>query len=295
MDATRSLQAELAVDAGARLGEAPAWDAAARRLLWVDIVGRTVHELRPAGDTYEQRHWTVPEEVGAAVPRRRGGLLLAVRGGFATLDGEGSYSRFVPVEAERTENRMNDAKCDPQGRLWAGTMTDRRADTDDGALYRLDPDAAVHTMLTRVGLSNGMGWSPDRRTMYYIDTRAGGVDAFDFDPDSGTISGRRRLVTVQGGKPDGMTTDDAGCLWVAVINSGQVRRYTPAGAPDTVVNLPASRVTSCAFGGHRRDELFITTAQQGLDETALAGQPLAGGLFRCEPGVTGPPATPFAG
>lgn len=292
---TRTLDAELAVNARARLGEGPAWDAAAGRLLWVDITGRTVHELRSGSDGYEQRSWPVPEEVGAALPRSRGGLLLAVRGGFAGLDDSGTYTSLTPVEADRPENRMNDAKTDPQGRCWAGTMTDQRGDMNDGALYRLDPDGTVRTMLDAVQLSNGMGWSPDESIFYYIDTPTGGVDAFDFDPEEGSIAGRRRLVTVDGGKPDGMTTDDVGCLWVAVINGGQVRRYTSTGELDTVVNLPVSRVTSCAFGGPGRDELFMTSARDGLDEAAFAAQPHAGGLFRCRPGVTGPPATPFAG
>lgn len=292
---TRTLDAALAVDAGARLGEGPAWDAVAERLLWVDITGRTVHQLRPGSDGYEQRSWPVPEEVGAAVPRAGGGLLLAVRSGFAALDDAGTYGTLAEVEAGRPENRMNDAKTDPQGRCWAGTMTDQSGDVNDGALYRLDPDGAVHTMLDAVQLSNGMGWSPDQRTFYYIDTPTLGVDAFDFAPEGGDIGARRRLVSIDGGKPDGMTTDDTGCLWVAVINGGQVRRYTPAGELDTVVNLPVSRVTSCAFGGPGRDELFMTSARDGLGEAARAAQPYAGGLFRCRPGVTGPPATPFTG
>lgn len=291
---TRTLQAALTVDARARLGEGPAWDAAAERLIWVDITGRAVHELRP-GNGHEQRSWHVPEDVGAAVPRDTGGLLLAVRSGFAALDDAGECTEVAVVEADRQDNRMNDAKCDPQGRLWAGTMTDRRADVDDGALYRLDHDGSVRTMLAHVGLSNGMGWSPDERTFYYIDTTSRGVDAFDFDPDDGEIDNRRRLVTVEGGKPDGMTTDDTGCLWVAVINSGQVRRYTPTGELDTIIELPASRVTSCAFGGPGLDELFMTTAQDGLDDQARGAQPHAGGLFHCRPGVTGPAATPYAG
>lgn len=292
---TRTLEAELAVDARARLGEGPNWDAAAGRLLWVDITGRTVHQLRPGSDGYEQRSWPVPEEVGAAIPRTRGGLLLAVRSGFAALDDSGAYSTLAEVEAARPENRMNDAKTDPQGRCWAGTMTDQRSEAAGSGLYRLDADGTVHTVLDSVQLSNGMGWSPDGGTFYYIDTPTGGVDAFDFDPDEGRIAGRRRLVTVEGGKPDGMTTDDVGCLWVAIINGGQVRRYTPVGELDTVINLPVSRVTSCAFGGPERDELFMTSARDGLDETALAAQPHAGGLFHCRPGITGPPATPFAG
>lgn len=295
---TRTLEADVAFTGRATLGEGPAWDAAGERLIWVDIAECAVHELRQAagGGQKESRAWVVPEEVGAAAPRASGGLLLAVRSGLATLDEDGTYAELAPVEADRPNNRMNDAKCDPQGRLWAGTMTDRDPDVDDAALYRLDPDGSIHTVLADVRLSNGMGWSPDERTFYYIDTRSGGVDAFDFDPADAAISNRRRLVDVaDGGKPDGMTTDDEGCLWVAAIGSGQVRRYTPRGDLDTVVNLPATRVTSCAFGGPGRAHLFMTTAREQLSDRELTEQPHAGDVFHCEPGVTGPPATPFAG
>lgn len=288
---TPTIDAELVLDVRAEVGEGPAWDAHGARLVWVDILRSSVHELRQAGRAFRTRTWRVSEHVGAAVPRAGGGLLLASTSGFSRLDERGRERRHLKVEANRPENRMNDGKCDPQGRLWAGTMPyDEGA--GGGALYRLDPDGTVHTILTDVGLSNGMGWSPDGGTFYYIDTPTQRVGAYDFDSDSGQITNARSLLTIEegAGRPDGMTVDDEGHLWVALFGGGEVRRYTPEGKLDAVVPLPASQVTNCAFGGPDLDELYITTAARGRDD-----EPRAGGLFRCRPGVTGPPATPFAG
>jgi sugar lactone lactonase YvrE len=289
----RTITAELVVDARADLGEGPAWDAAAGRLIWVDITGSVVHELLPDG---RSRRWNVPEHVGAAVPRARGGLLLAVRSGFAALADDGSICGIARVEADNAATRMNDGKCDPQGRFWAGTMA-YAGTFGAGSLYRLDPDGAVRRVLTGVTTSNGLGWSPDGTVMYYTDTATGGVDRFRFDAAAGTLRDRRRMITVDpaDGTPDGMTVDDEGCLWVAVWGGGAVRRYGQDGSLDAVVPVPASQVTSCAFGGRDGGDLYITTAAHGLSPQQRAKQPQAGGVFRCRPGVTGPPARPFAG
>jgi len=289
----RVITAELLLDARADVGEGAAWDAAGGRLIWVDITGSAVHEVYPDG---RARRWPIPQHVGAAVPRASGGMMLAVRSGFASLADDGSVCVVAPVEADDVGTRMNDGKCDPQGRFWAGTMA--YAETPGaGSLYRLDPDGVVHKVLAGVTISNGLGWSPDAAIMYYIDTASGGVDEFRFDAAAGAISGRRRLITVDSadGSPDGMTVDDEGCLWVALWGGGAVRRYRPDGSLDIVVSLPASQVTSCAFGGRDGGDLYITTAACGLSPRQRAEQPHAGGLFRCRPGVTGPPATPFAG
>jgi sugar lactone lactonase YvrE len=281
----RRLDAEIVLDAHAELGEGPAWEAANRKLIWVDIKASRVHRFDPA--TGEDQTLDVGQHVGAAVPRAAGGLLLALRDGFARFAG-GSVSSIAKVEAERPENRMNDGKCDPRGRFWAGTMADdERAGA--GTLYRLD-EGGVTPMVTGVTISNGLAWSADERTMYYIDTPTGGVDAFDYDADSGSISGRRRVVTLPegNGTPDGMTLDDDGCLWVALWGGWGVHRYLPDGTLDMVIPLPVKQVTSCAFGGEGADELYITSAAIGLSAEERDAQPHAGALFRCRPGVTGP-------
>lgn len=284
---------ELVIDARFKHGEGPAWDAAVGRLIWVNITASTVYEFRSDSGL---RHWDVGEHVGAAVPRASGGLVLAVRSGFVALGEDGSRTPLASVEADNPETRMNDGKCDPQGRFWAGTMA--YAETQNaGSLYRLDLDTSVHTMVAPVTISNGLGWSPDGTVLYYVDTPTGGVDAFAFDGGTGAITGRRRAITIDpaDGSPDGITVDDDGGIWVALWGGGAVRRYRPDGSLDVIIELPATQVTSCAFGGTDGGDLFITTAAAGLTPQQQAEQPQAGGLFRCRPGVTGPPATPYAG
>lgn len=192
--------------------------------------------------------------------------------------------------------RMNDAKCDPAGRLWGGTMTVERRQ-GACALYRLDPDGTVTTALDGVTLSNGLGWSPDGRTMYYIDTPLRTVDAFDFDVDTAMLTQRRTVVQVEdgAGNPDGLTVDADGCLWVALAHGSAVRRYTPAGRLDAVVPMPVRKVTSCTFGGSGLDQLFVTTACAGLSEQDLVAEPLAGAVLCCDVGTPGLPADRFAG
>jgi sugar lactone lactonase YvrE len=157
-----------------------------------------------------------------------------------------------------------------------------------GALYRYDPDGTLHTKLTGVSLSNGIGWSPDGRRMYYVDTMAQRVDVIDFDPDTGALHDRRPWVTIDDadGGPDGLTVDDEGGVWVALWGGSAVRRYRPDGELDGVIELPVSQVTACCFAGER---LIITTASRGVSE------PGAGNLFVAEPGVSGPPAHRFGG
>ena len=166
-----------------------------------------------------------------------------------------------------------------------------------GSLYRLDPDLSVTTMLKGVTISNGLGWSPDGLTMYYIDTPTRGVDAFAFDPPTGEIADRRRIIDIppDNGLPDGMTVDSEGGLWVALWGGDAVHRYLPDGTLERIVELPCRVVTSSAFGGALLDELFITTASLGLTPDELEAQPGAGGLFSCRPGLRGLPSGPFAG
>ena len=283
--------ADLVVDAHARLGEGPVWCAGEGVLYWVDIDLGRVHRYDPVTDTDE--HLDVGEPVGAVVPTRSGGLALAVKGGFAVIDSWPEQPRMLSdVEADRPETRMNDGACDTRGRFWAGTMH-AELEPGCGSLYRLDPDGTVTRMVEDVSISNGVAWSPDDTVMYYVDTASGGVDAFDFDPESAEIANRRRLLDVDpaDGGPDGLVVDAEGYLWVGLWEGWAVRRYRPDGAPAGVVNVPCARVTKRAFGGAALDDLYITTASP---VERAADQRHAGGLFRVSPGVTGLPATPFA-
>lgn len=284
---------EVASDAGAELGEGPVWDSRSSELAWVDITPGRVHFLDVDGG---ERAVEVGQPVGAVVPRASGGHVLAVRDGFAALAGDGTVTSLAQVEHDVPGNRMNDGKCDRHGRLWAGTMAFDEA-PGAGALYRLETDRTVTTILEGVTISNGLAWSLDDHTMYYIDTPTRRVDQLDYDPSSGAVENRRPLLEIpaQAGSPDGMALDSEGFLWVALYGGGAVRRYAPDGALDRVIELPATCVTSCAFGGRELEDLYITCARHGLSPQQLAREPLAGALFRHRPGVRGLPTEAYAG
>lgn len=291
-----SVSVELVLDAKARLGEGPAWDARAGRLLWVDIENGLVHLFDPGPGS--DRAIAVGQMVGCAVPRAAGGLMLGAQQGFATLDLQTeALTLIAQPEAHLPENRINDGKCDPAGRFLAGTMALSLAPRA-GSLYCLDLDLSVHRLLEGITVSNGLAWSADARTLYYIDTGTRAIAGFDYDVAAGALSNRRVMAQVppELGYPDGMTIDDEGYLWVGHWDGWAVCRWDPAtGQMRQRVPVPVARVTSCAFGGPNLDDLYITTAWTGLTDVQRAEQPLAGGLFRCRPGVRGSAAVPFAG
>lgn len=293
MSGTHRIQVEVAVDARSAVGEGPIWDHRRQRLIWVDIPRGCIHIFDPASGSTE--HELLGQPVGAVGLRQAGGLVTALRDGFAVW--EDLKLRWIAhTEAERTGNRMNDGRVDAAGRFWAGTMaTDMSSGA--GALYRLDEDHQVHQMLGGTTISNGLDWSLDGCHMYYIDSGTGGIDVFDFDQDHGTIRNRARLVSVSERDvlPDGMAVDSDGFLWVALWGGASVRRYAPDGSLVAAVQVPTSQVTSCAFGGVHLDELYITSAANGLTPGQLDAEPHAGAVFACRPGVTGRPANLFGG
>jgi sugar lactone lactonase YvrE len=287
------IAAELVDDAKAVLGEGPVWHAEEAALYWLDIVSSRLHRYDPV----TARSSAVKRDamVTAAVPAVDGGMVAATRRGFGHLDPRtGAVTPQHEVIGPDAALRMNDGKCDATGRLWAGSMTlsDERG---NAALYRLEPDGHVVAVITGLSLSNGMAWTGDGTAMFHIDTYSRRVDAYDFDEATGAVSGRRAVVELGAdpGFPDGMAIDDEGCIWVALWGAGRVQRFSPGGERLASVSLPVSEVTSCAFGGHDGGTLFITSARERLDPEALGHEPLAGGLFHCRPGVTGPPPQLF--
>jgi sugar lactone lactonase YvrE len=274
----------------AALGEGPIWDVSEQALYWVDIPAHQLHRLaRPWQDPPgPHATWRIGEEVGAVVPRASGGLVLAARSGFLTFEpADGTIAPLVPLDLG-AGMRMNDGACDAAGRFFAGTMADDEAE-GAGTLYRLDPDHAVHAVLTGVSVSNGIGWSPDGTRMYYVDSPTGQVDVLDFDVATGAVSDRRALASIDAGPavPDGLTVDAEGCIWVALWDGGAVLRLGPDGAILQAIELPVARVTSCAFGGPDLETLFISTAAS--DDGS------GGALFSCQPGVTGLSTHPYGG
>lgn len=290
-----SLTAELVLDARAELAEGPVWDAGRAELVWVDIPGHAVHFFDPG--SVENRSVDVGRPVGAAASRMSGGMVLALSDGFGFLDERTGEVEVVASVGEGDPRvRMNDGKCDPAGRFWAGTLTEPMEE-GASALYRLDPDLRVAKVLEGVTISNGLGWSPDRDSMYYADSPTGGVDVFDYDETTGDVENRRRLIAIPPdlGMPDGLTVDAEGFIWVAIYGGSCVRRYSPDGGLDAVVELPAGQATSCTFGGPDLTDLYITTGSENFDPRKRTAEPHAGGIFCCKPGVRGLPAGEFAG
>ena len=294
------------VESACWLAEGPCWDIAGQRLLWTDVPGRKIHSWTPAGD---HRQWSVPNMITALAPRRNGGLIVAESHGLAFFDFEsGALTPFVAPEADKLRNRSNDGGCDRQGRFWYGTMSNNLADDGSeiemegstGTLYRVDPDGSWRAVVPDVGISNTLAWSADDRLFYFADTLTG-IYAFDFDPQAGTLAGRRpfamqdRPELAERGHPDGSTIDAEGFLWNCRWDGGCVIRLAPDGTIDRIVDMPCSRVTSAVFGGPDLDTLYITTVTYGLTDAQRAEQPLAGAIFAYDPGVKGLPQGVFAG
>lgn len=278
----------------ATLGEGALWSPRESRLYWIDIHGHKVCRYDPAAGVNEEVD--VGQPVGMVAERASGGLVAGLKDGVYGLDFEsGKLEKWCdPMEGDES-NRLNDGKAGPDGRLYVGCEGPERRQR----LYRVERDGKRYqTIEEGVTCSNGLCWSHDRATMYYIDSPVRKVEAYDFDVDSGLIGNRRAVVDVTGEAcvPDGMTIDAEGMLWVAFWEGSCVRRFDPnTGRELERVTLPVSRVTSCSFGGEKLDQLYITTASVGFEASDWEREPLAGGLFVCNPGVKGVPAFMFGG
>jgi sugar lactone lactonase YvrE len=265
--------------------EGPVWSASWGGLRWVDMLAGDVLSLHADGSV-GRRH--VGAVAAALRPRRGGGAVIAVERGFALEEPDGSLTRLDPVWDDESV-RMNEGGCDPAGTFYCGSMAYDQA-RGAGSLYRLDRDGAVHRVLDEVTVSNGLEWSPDDSLAYYDDTDTHRTDVFDWSPEIG-LTGRRPFVRYgEDERPDGLTVDAEGGVWVAFYGGSAVRRYSPEGRLDAVVELPTPQVTACTFGGRELEELYITTSAENRE-----GDPLAGSLFRVVPGVRGRPVREFAG
>ncbi len=284
---------EVVVLADAQLGEGPVWDAQHAVLAWVDIPARLVHLTDPESGTTQD--FEMPLDVGCVALRESGGFVAALEDGFWAVDGA-TPRRIAEVPGMRAAGiRFNDGACDPEGRFWAGTMAyDQRPGA--ASLHRLDVDGSVHQVLGGLTIGNGLAWDASGRVMYYIDTPTQRVDAFAFDPATGSLSDRRTVIHIppESGAPDGMAIDAEGGLWIALWGGAAVHRYVD-GRLDRVVDLPVTQPTNCTFGGQDLDELFITSASIGLTPQQRRDQPLAGAVLRVRPGVQGLPASAYAG
>lgn len=287
-------KAELLYEAKATLAEGPGWNEKRQDLLWVDIEKGEVHRFDPATGT--DRTWQIGSRVGFAVDTTRGDVIAGTQKGLVRLNlSIGDVALLTDPEADLPNNRFNDGKCDPKGRLWAGSMSVEETE-GAGSFYRIHPDLKAEKAFRSVTISNGIAWSPDSKTMYYIDTPTVRVDAFDYDPETGSIHNRRPVIRIPEGVgfPDGMTIDREGMLWIAMWAGWSVTRWNPStGEMIGKIELPVEKVTACCFGGTRCDRLYITTASRDLTDEDRKLQPLAGSLFLAEPGVRGFPAAEF--
>lgn len=280
--------------ARAELGEGPVWDADRGLLWWVDITPGVVHALDPLGGA--DRAYRHGRPVGSLALRRDGSLLLATDDAFAVLDPtSGCVTTLREAAVGSAGSRANDGKCDPRGNFVVGRIGHEAA-VGQGSLHRLDADLTLATLLEGLTVPNGLAWRSDGRILYFVDLARRAVAAYPYDPAIGALGSPRDLPVLHGdGEPDGLTIDAEDCLWVAIWGGSRVVRLSPHGEVLTTIRLPVSRPTSCAFGGEALDELYITTARQGLSPAELAAQPLAGSLFRVRPGVRGVLPMRFAG
>ena len=284
------------VDSGNELGETPVWDAAAGLLHWVDIFAGAVYSLDPAGgEPGRFEHGTV---VGSVVPRARGGLVLAAgRALVATeLDGSGAET-LIEVEPDRPENRFNDCRVDPAGRFFGGTKVNASGEEGLGAVYRIGADLRPSVAIADTGIANGIGWSPDGRTLYFIDSPLQRLDAYEFDPASGDLGARRTVARIDpdDGLPDGLAVDAEGGIWVALANGWTLRRYAPKGRIEAEFRLPVRNPTCPGFGGPDLRTLYLTSAHLRDDPTYADESLLAGALFGLDVGVAGLAEPAFAG
>lgn len=285
------MEAQLVINTKAKLGEGPIWHHEQNQLYWIDIEGRQLHLYKP--DVGELTSFPTQERIGTVVPIKEGGALIALQNGIYSMDLSSGHMTLITNPLDTLPDmRFNDGKCDPAGRFWVGTM---HLQNKQGAasLYVMDSHHHVRQVLDNLTISNGIIWSGDQKTMYFIDTPTRQVKAFEYNVTTGDISSPSVAITIPDGSgdPDGMTIDEEGMLWIGLWGGAAVGRFNPnTGELIQKIEVPALNVTACAFGGELLDTLYITTASIGMNEAQQKKYPHAGGLFAVKPGVKGVPA-----
>lgn len=289
------MNASLLFKAGAKLGEGAIWSTDNQKLYWVDIEGRTFNVYDPVNN--DNKVYSTGKRIGTVVPINANTVLVALEDGIATITlTTGAVNYKLDTVIHKTHNqRFNDGKCDPLGRFWVGTLS---MDGTKGvsSLYCTGSDFYLHQKINEVSISNGIVWSIDASLMYYIDTPTGQVVQYDFDLQQGSISNKKVILQIDAadGYPDGMTIDSEGMLWIALWDGFGVLRVNPAdGSILQKIDVPAPKVTSCAFGGPNLDQLYITTASVEMSDDELAAYPLSGSLFVAGVNVKGIKANYF--
>ncbi|MDQ0122338.1 sugar lactone lactonase YvrE [Pseudomonas lini] len=293
------MHAELIVDARNAVGESPVWVAEENALYWVDIPAGGLQRWR--ADSGHVDTWTTPQMLACIARQGNGRWVAGMESGFFELrphnDGSLDSEWLADVHHARPDMRLNDGRCDRQGRFWAGSMVlNMGANAAEGTLYRYSAGqpGPLGAQLNGFIVPNGLGFSPDGRTMYLSDSHplVQQIWAFDYDIDNGTPSNRRLFVDMHQfpGRPDGAAVDADGCYWICANDAGLIHRFTPDGRLDRSLAVPVKKPTMCAFGGSRLDTLFVTSIRPGDDQDE---QSLAGGVFALDPGVKGLPEPAF--
>jgi sugar lactone lactonase YvrE len=279
------------LNARARLGEGPLWDAAKQVLYWVDILNHRVHVFEPSSG--DDCHWEVGDVGSALALMDDDNLLVAMGNRLAQLDlSSGTVQTLTTLKFDSPDIRFNDGKCDPQGRFWIGTISQ---EPGQAALYRYDPDGTLHTMETGLTISNGLGWSPDGGTFYLTDSPERTIYAYRFDGDSGQISDRRVAIHLENDavEPDGLAIDRDGNLWTALWDGWCVACFSPSGEPLGRVEFPVPRPTCPTFGGPDLQTLYVTSAAVGLSQQEIRQGFYSGDVFAVAVPVPGLATTPF--
>lgn len=273
----------------AALGEGPLWHPKEKKLYWVDIVKCQVHQFDPTNLQFQE--WKMPGRIACLAPRKQGGFIAGIEDEICFID---LHSGKVDVQKKIPDGlRLNDGKCDRQGRFWVGTIS---PDAPKGHLYRYDPDGSLTMMQAGIYISNGLTWSLDNRYFYYTDSMAHTIFRYDYDEQNGMIHNCKNFIVVkqENGVPDGLTIDKHGYLWSALWNGFKVVRYTPNGDIDRIVDMPVQRPTNCMFGGRYLDTLYITSCSRDVNENESLPAP-SGALFSINIGISGIPESYFLG
>jgi sugar lactone lactonase YvrE len=282
------------IEAQAELGEGPHWNIARQQLEWIDIVRLAVHSWQPTKQLHKT--YSMPERIGAIVPRQLGGYVAVTQSGYQLVDlAKGKLSPLATPH-DIGQCRFNDAKCDAKGRFWAGTLPLNKA-KGQAALYCLDIDGTLRKVLSGLDVSNGMGWNNDCSLMYLTDSGKRTIYVFDFAVDKGTLSNQRVFaqLTESEGVPDGLAVDQKGGVWSAIWDGWRIVRFDRYGRVDRILNLPIPRPTSCAFGGDNLSTLYVTSARYHLTKEILDKAPLSGAIFSVETNVRGVSVAKFGG
>jgi sugar lactone lactonase YvrE len=289
------MNVEVVTDIRNTLGESPAWAARDQALYWVDIPEKRLFRFSQIG----VESWELPELVSAVVPRISGGVVLTLLQRVVSFNPKSGVLETLCRPDSNPVNRSNDARCDALGRLWLGTMQNnfdangngQEITQTSGSLFRIEPDSSTHEQLSNIGISNGLAWSPDAKTMYFADSMTSQIDAFDFDLEQGLISNRRLFASFDRGVPDGSSIDTEGFLWNARWGGSCAVRFAPNGKVDRVIELPVTQPSSCTFGGQNLEILYVTSARTGLTNP----NSFDGALLALEVGVRGFSSPEFAG